>query len=131
MAELTYTEKLVTTVCWCGVHLAIPANLDRWLRESDTHSCYCPTGHKFVYSDGFEQQLEKERKRLREEQQRLRATRDLLRAEERAHAATKGSLTKVKKRAANGVCPCCKRSFVQLHRHMKAKHPDYVEGANA
>jgi hypothetical protein len=24
-----------------------------------------------------------------------------------------------------GVCPCCNRTFQQLARHMKAKHPGY------
>ncbi len=37
-------------------------------------------------------------------------------------------MTKVKKRAANGVCPCCNRTFSDLARHMKAKHPDFAEG---
>lgn len=32
-----------------------------------------------------------------------------------------------KKRAAPGLCPCCNRSFVGLSRHMKTKHPQYVE----
>lgn len=28
-------------------------------------------------------------------------------------------------RANHGVCPCCKRTFSQLARHMKTKHPDF------
>lgn len=27
------------------------------------------------------------------------------------------------RRVNNGVCPCCKRSFTNLARHMKTKHP--------
>lgn len=34
--------------------------------------------------------------------------------------------TRAKKRAATGTCPCCGRSFVQLRRHMAAKHPDHL-----
>lgn len=30
------------------------------------------------------------------------------------------------KRIHNGVCPCCNRSFVNLQRHMKTKHPEVV-----
>jgi hypothetical protein len=37
------------------------------------------------------------------------------------------SVTKLKQRVANGVCPCCHRSFVNLHRHMAGQHPDYTK----
>lgn len=41
--------------------------------------------------------------------------------------AVKGVLTKVKRRVANGVCPCCKRTFANLHEHMKQQHPTFTE----
>lgn len=60
------------------------------------------------------------------------ASRELLRHEERSHSTTRGHLTRERKkkeqletRAANGVCPCCHRTFKQLARHMKTKHPDF------
>lgn len=59
------------------------------------------------------------------------STGDQLEAERRAHAATKGQLTKTRKRVAGGVCPCCNRSFVNLGRHMAGQHPDYAEGGAA
>lgn len=120
MIEMTYTETLVVTHCWCGVALAVPDNLHSWAQEKSTNRIYCPLGHTFIYTESYEVRLERER-------QRHQATKDLLRAEERSHAATRGQLTKTKKRVGNGVCPCCHRTFVQLSRHMKAKHPDYVE----
>lgn len=40
--------------------------------------------------------------------------------------AFKGVVTKLKKRAANGVCPCCNRTFVDLARHMAGKHPTFL-----
>ena len=42
---------------------------------------------------------------------------------------TKTRLTNVKKRVANGVCPCCNRTFVNLQRHMHTKHPDYTHAS--
>lgn len=30
-------------------------------------------------------------------------------------------------RATNGVCTCCNRSFVNLQRHMKTKHPEITK----
>jgi chemotaxis response regulator CheB len=49
----------------------------------------------------------------------------------REHSATRAQLTKTKKRVANGVCPCCNRTFKQLARHMKAKHPEFVGAVDA
>ena len=46
-------------------------------------------------------------------------------AEQRAHSATKGQLTRARKRAANGVCPCCHRSFENVARHVAKQHPDF------
>lgn len=39
---------------------------------------------------------------------------------------TKGVVTRTRNRIANGVCPCCDRSFTNLQRHMASKHPDYA-----
>ena len=41
--------------------------------------------------------------------------------------ATKGVVTRLKKRAIAGVCPCCNRTFQQLAAHMAHKHPDYKQ----
>ena len=64
---------------------------------------------------------------------RLASERDQLAASLRgtkANAArTRKELHSVKARVAHGVCPCCNRTFKQLARHMKTKHPDYVEAA--
>lgn len=40
--------------------------------------------------------------------------------------ATKGVVTKIKKRVSKGVCPCCNRSFENLKNHMESQHPEYV-----
>ena len=41
--------------------------------------------------------------------------------------ASNKKIKRIEKRVANGVCPCCHRQFVQLTRHMKNKHPEYLE----
>ena len=119
-AQMTYTETLVVTHCWCGIGLAVPENLYSHAQQTDRNHIYCPLGHTFVFRDNYEKKLEAE-------QRRHRATKDLLHAEERSHIATRGHLTRTKKRVAAGVCPCCHRTFQQLARHMKNKHPDYIE----
>lgn len=46
---------------------------------------------------------------------------------EKSLSAKKGQLTKLKKRVANGACPCCNRHFSDLYRHIQSQHPDYVQ----
>lgn len=48
-------------------------------------------------------------------------------AADRAAAADWAQLTKTRKRIANGVCPCCHRTFQNLARHMAGQHPAYEE----
>jgi hypothetical protein len=127
MAEtMTYSETLVVTHCWCGIAVAIPANLHRVMND-EGQKCYCPIGHTFVYGNTFKEQLQQAEQRVAEEQRRVRATRDLLHAEERSHVATKGHLTRVKKRVQHGVCPHCNRSFQDLRRHMRSKHKEEIK----
>jgi hypothetical protein len=118
VATLTYSGELTVVTCWCGVHLAIPASLYAEARRT-RHTVYCPLGHAFSYSDSTAE-------RLRRAEAREQATRELLQAEERSHAATRGHLTRHRKRAAAGVCPCCHRTFQQLARHMANKHPGFA-----
>jgi len=59
-----------------------------------------------------------------------------LQAEKERHLATLARLNEANaarskleqqlKRVKSGVCPCCKRSFAQLQRHMKTKHPGFL-----
>ncbi len=129
MTTLMYTGSLVTTNCWCGIHYAIPSEFYKLLQDQHRDGLkqtqvYCPLGHTWVFAGKGE--AEALREQLKREQQRSKAARDLLRHEERSHAATRGHLTRTKKRVAHGVCPCCNRTFKQLSRHMANKHPEYV-----
>lgn len=121
MKTIAYTEELIVVTCWCGMHHAVPRVMyEHQQRCHDNRrnvpDIYCPLGHTHVPAG--EAQVEQLQRKL--------ANRDEdLRAERAAHAATKAKLTKTTKRVQGGVCPCCDRSFVQLARHMKTKHPDY------
>lgn len=128
MTTMTYTGRLVVTSCWCGIHMAIPSDLESIARRNKGHTVYCPLGHKFIYSNTTEEKLEEAKQALKREQKRRLATAELLEHEERSHAATKGHVTRKKKqlqRIGNGVCPCCRRHFVNLERHMKGQHPEF------
>ena len=128
MAEITYTEPLVTTVCWCGINLAVPRNLLRNAKENGD-MLHCPLGHKFGWHETEAQKLRKQLEKAEESkawwQQRQRAERELREDTERRLSAQKGATTRARKRAGAGVCPCCKRSFSNLTRHMHTKHPDF------
>ena len=118
----------------CGIPFAITAEFEKRRRE-DHKDFYCPNGHSLVFNGPSEserraKEAEKRAERLERqvqaEKDRVQFWRDEHDATKRSLTATKGQLTKTKKRVANGVCPCCKRNFPSLARHMKTEHPDYV-----
>jgi hypothetical protein len=127
VSTITYSGRLTVTTCWCGMVHAVPQELrDHQQRAHDSGgkvpNIYCPLGHAHVPSGKPRWEAERDA-RLRIEK-RLDATRDLLEHEERSHAATRGHLTRAKKRATAGVCPCCNRSFANVRRHVESQHPD-------
>ena len=126
---ITYEGTLVVLNCWCGISHAVPRSLrNEQLRKHEvgqSMDVFCPLGHAHVPSG--ESKAAKLQRRLdaeREERARVAAERDQAQASARAH---KGAATRARKKAAAAVCPVpgCGRSFVQLRRHMTAKHPDY------
>ena len=131
MAKINISEEYQHVSCaCCGIFYFVPADwLNEKKRTGDDGSC--PNGHSWAYRDTTADILRRERDSLKQQQARLR---DRIEEEqrwrqsaERSAAAHKGQVTKLKKRASAGVCPCCNRSFENLRRHMNAKHPDYTK----
>jgi hypothetical protein len=117
-------NELEVTVCTCGVLFAVPEKLlDQ--RRYDGESFYCPHGHSLSFK-GERTTQEAKLRRANERNAQLTAENDQLDASRRAY---KGQATRLRKRAAGGVCPCCNRTFKELGRHMKDQHPDFVEAA--
>ena len=108
----------------CGVTFAVPSNL-RAQRLKDHKSFYCPNGH----GQNFTGETEAEKyKRLYDAQQtETIRQRENYFAEQRKHEQTQKAMTRLKKRTAAGICPCCKRTFSQLARHMHTKHEEFVK----
>lgn len=131
---ITYTETLnliTEQCCACGVMFAMAAEFRaQCLRQPGPggKSFYCPAGHSQVYT-GKSPEV-KQRERAEQLAQQLASRDEDLRTERISHAATKGQLTKTRKRVANGVCPCCHRTFQQLARHMAGQHPEYAEAGS-
>jgi hypothetical protein len=126
VSTITYTGRLVTTTCWCGIHLAVPQDLYNIAKRNKDKAIYCPLGHSFIFSNTTEEQLEVAKQETKRARQRERAVRELLTHEEHSHRATRGHMTRIKKRVAAGVCPCCNRTFRDLAKHMEGQHPDYA-----
>ena len=124
MSIIVTTEVVLeTTTCiTCGVTYGMPTDLmDYHRRQGDTH--YCPNGHGQSF---IEPEIPKLKKQLRqakdeaylERQARYKAEKDLDGALDK--------ISKMKKRANAGLCPYCRRHFVNVERHIKCKHKDKV-----
>jgi hypothetical protein len=125
---ITRTIELVTDECCrCGIVFGYPKTW--WERKQATgDGFYCPNGCSLVLREPDHVKLKKENERL---QQSLSAAREEVNLARESTRRTEAKLSRLKKRAANGVCPCCSRTFQNLHRHMKSKHPEFVENPAA
>ena len=139
MTTPTYTGKLVVQDCRnCGITFGVPYTFDRD-RRNDHASFTCPRGHWQSYTGPTEEQRLREQLARKNRQlvqyegalTRERQMRDQAEAEAKHQAAVarghKGAHQRTKNRVAKGVCPCCKRSFVNVARHMAGQHPDHSE----
>lgn len=132
-AQFTEEVTLTTIQCGeCGITFAVPETWRRDKKESGD-GWFCPNGHPRVYRESDVAVLKKQLEAERAHSTHLRDQRDAeargRKSAERQAAAQKGQATRLRKRAAAGVCPCCHRTVSQLAEHMKTKHPDYVRAA--
>jgi hypothetical protein len=125
MTEYTY---MVCPIC--GIHYAVDAHVMNYKKSKESGhketGWSCPNGHSLVFRNSDADRLRRERDRLK---QRLAERDDEISHLEGSVAAHKGQITKLKKRASAGICPCCNRSFQNLRRHMVCKHPAYGKEA--
>lgn len=106
------------------------------LRRVDGKDWCCPNGHEWHWTPG-KTEAQKLREQLADERSRsgrIAADRDQLKASLRTQ---KGLTTRARNdkarliaRVANGVCPCCNRTFKQLAAHISSQHPQYLETAD-
>ena len=127
--QFQYALESITCV-QCGIEFAMPTQYLRGLRD-DHRNFHCPAGHVQHFKgqtevERLQKEVEKKDKELEYRQRRIDNLAKMHKDSEHRASALKGVITRTKKRIANGVCPCCKRSFDQLARHMKTQHPDYA-----
>jgi len=124
------SDELEELVCWCGITHAVPKSLrEVQMKQHDERGevmgIYCPLGHSHVPKG--ESRFEKMRKRMVAAEAAHDQTKAELEHTEARRRAEKAAKTRLKNRVAAGVCPCCKRSFQNLRRHIENKHPDFSE----
>lgn len=124
--EIT-TEFVVEECCNCGALFAMTKSFKQQ-RQHDKDWFYCPAGHAQHYMGKSESTLRKEAeaRAAAAEAQARAAEAARARAERDAQVAT-AEATRLRKRGERGVCPHCKRSFVQLAKHVESKHPECLE----
>jgi len=123
-----FTGLLEVVTCSCGVVYGLDVDYIKE-RRKDHKIWRCPNG----CSRYFPQDNEVERLRRENAALERRAANAIERAAlaDRQRAAAKGAVTKLKNRAAAGMCPCCKRSFVALAAHIASQHPTFNQTTSA
>lgn len=117
---------LETTTCFrhdCGVVFGMEKEYYDG-RVKDHQTFYCPNGHGQHFVGRTE--LDKAREALASERAFREAAERREQSTQLALRAEKGHVTRLKRRAAAGVCPCCHRSFDALRAHMRIKHPAFA-----
>lgn len=98
-------------------------------RRKDGGSFYCPAGHPNHFRENENDRIRRERDQLKQNQayyeDRIKREQQAREAAERLASNRKGQVTKLRNRAAAGVCPCCNRTVSQMARHMATKHPGF------
>lgn len=113
----------------CGVWHAFPESIyDNAKYEGGYWSC--PNGHKRGWAEGEKQEeINKLRRRAERAEQQQAKIADERDAALRQASAARGQVTRIKNRVGRGVCPCCKRTFANVARHMASQHPEYHKEA--
>lgn len=117
-------QQLREEICGvCGVAFAMPLSLHNDAQRDHGRQFWCPNGHQLHFTGLTpEQRLRQRLANVEEDRNWERARANDL---QRSLSATKGQLTKTRKRIANGVCPCCHRTFTNVSRHMSTRHPEF------
>ncbi len=123
----TFETFHVISCYHCALHFGIPSQLYTRAVTNAAGTIFCPAcGQESRWGESDDKKrirdLETKLKWESDHAARLASERNLAQA---SLAATKGIVTRLRNRASAGLCPCCNRTFSQLARHMKSKHPDF------
>ena len=127
---LAFNVKLESMSCGeCGGSYALSAKYIAQRRQNGGYwncpYCKCSWGYGESEVDRLKKEVSEKENQINREQIRTRTAREDAQHQKNKLRAEKGAKTKLKKRIAAGVCPCCNRTFKQLANHMKNQHPEY------
>lgn len=130
---MTVYETLTKISCGeCGGVYAIGERFrQECYQQGKSWTCpYCKCGWGYS-NDSENEKLKRENQQLQSRVSRLVQSVEYQTKEAEhfraSRNAIKGVVTKIKRRVKHGVCPCCKRTFGDLARHMTTKHPQFAE----
>jgi hypothetical protein len=112
------TTFVVEDCCNCFIPFAMTQAFQE-RRRKDKAWFYCPNGHAQQYTGKSDDQL------LRDQKQQTASALEEARIQAAKVKQLEQEAARLRKRTQGGTCPCCNRSFVQLARHMKTKHPEH------
>lgn len=125
------TEKLVDGIWYaatdcitCGVRFFVPLSMYNRAKENSGFFS-CPSGHSQGWPKG-EAEIDRIRRERDLLKQKMARVEDEKREAERQVETARRETARLRRRVSHGVCPCCARTFVNLARHMKSKHPEIV-----
>lgn len=104
----------------CGVLFGITEDYET-KRRRDGGSFRCPNGHSLSWTPG-----KSDEDKLRDALARNTHLEDQLFAAAVDAEQTRGQMLRDRVRFSAGICPCCRRSFENVRRHMSDQHPGYA-----
>lgn len=109
--------------CWsCGVNFAVQRSYAANLKAKEK-TFHCPNGCRLSWGESEATILRRERdllkQRIAQKDDEMRAARERLEKQQKQYR-------RLEKRTAAGTCPCCKRTFSNMSRHMASQHPEFV-----
>ena len=112
----------------CGVRYGLEARFYADQRAGKGKGWTCPNGHTLVIRESdaekFRREADQLKQQLAQKDDEIERQRTQRMHSERQVSAAKGQITRLKKRAKAGTCPCCNRTFANMAAHMKTQHPD-------
>lgn len=129
MNTITHTDTLIVEECCnCGIAFAMPKDF-QLQRRNDKGRFFCPNGHGQSYTRSTEQilrqQLEDEKRYRQWDKEKISSLSHELQHQKYKTMAERSAKARLKKRIAAGTCPCCKRTFSNMARHIAHQHPNY------
>jgi hypothetical protein len=123
--------KFVGPCYRCKSEIWLPTPLYEACKRSSRLGFFCPYGHEQIFAEGETEatKLRRERDRLAQQlaqrDDEIKNANTLLAQQGWNISRLKAEHARTSRRISRGVCPCCHRTFNQMARHMRTKHPDF------